>query len=140
MNNKANITSFKKGHRQSEISRQKMSDKKLGLPTWNKGKKLSKKHIENLVKSHLGKMIGENNPRWSGGNRLVRLEKLAGKKKPENCEICGAMGRICFDHNHETGKFRGWICHRCNVVLGFVKDNSELLKALSDYLAASQEA
>lgn len=136
MNNKANITSFVKGHKLVGNGIKSYWEK--GGKAWNKGKKLSKDHVENMSKSHLGKMTGENNPRWSGGNKLARLEKIAGRKKPELCEICGAMGRICFDHNHETGKFRGWICHRCNVVLGFVKDNSELLKSLSDYLA--QEA
>lgn len=135
---KANQTSFKKGHKQSEKSREKMRLAKLGKATWNKGKTLSDEHIENLKKSHIGKMTGENNPRWSGGNKLIRQEKIAGRKKPEQCEVCGSIGRICFDHNHTTGKFRGWICARCNIVLGLVKDNSELLKSLSEFL--TQEA
>lgn len=137
MNNKANKTSFKKGHRQSEESRKKMSLAKKGKPSWNKGKKLSKEHIEKLKKSHLGKMVGENNPRYSGGNKLKRQEKEAGRKKPEQCEVCGSLGRICFDHDHNTGSFRGWICARCNIVLGLVKDNKELLKSLERYLYES---
>lgn len=54
--------------------------------------------------------------------------------KPNKCEICHLTGKICLDHNHITGEFRGWICDRCNKVLGFVKDDKELLIKLSNYL------
>lgn len=82
---------------------------------------------------------GEKHPNWKGGGtqserRLKEREKLVGRKKPEQCEICGAISKIVFDHNHETGKFRGWICDRCNKILGFAKDSSELLQRLSVYL------
>jgi len=59
---------------------------------------------------------------------------MAGRKQPEQCEICGAFGKICFDHNHETGEFRGWICMRCNTALGLVKENTETLMALIKYI------
>lgn len=61
-------------------------------------------------------------------------EREAGRKRPECCELCGAMGMICFDHDHQTGKFRGWLCQRCNLVLGMVKDSTDLLGAMSSYL------
>ncbi len=61
-------------------------------------------------------------------------EMLAGRPKPSFCELCNLSGRICFDHDHETGKFRGWICHRCNVVLGLAVDNETLLKKMAIYL------
>lgn len=78
---------------------------------------------------------GEKHWKWDGlGTRLERLERIAGRKKSKECEICGAMDVICFDHCHITSKFRGWICRRCNTVLGFVKDNSELLISMSNYL------
>ena len=31
-------------------------------------------------------------------------------------------------------KFWGWICSRCNLALGLVKDNIETLKAMIEYL------
>ena len=86
------------------------------------------------------KVSGKKNGSYVHGlTRLQRLEKLAGRKKPEQCEICGIYEkelkqRLCFDHDHENGKFRGWICHRCNRVLGVIKDDSELLNKLSKYL------
>ncbi len=37
------------------------------------------------------------------------------------CELCGRLPkskRLHADHEHYTGQFRGWICYRCNSVLG----------------------
>jgi hypothetical protein len=39
-----------------------------------------------------------------------------------------------YDHNHETGEFRGWVCMYCNGALGLAGDNPELLRALATYL------
>jgi hypothetical protein len=124
---------FQKGYKPTEEHRRKLSER-------CKGEKLSEAHKKKISKSLKGRMPmnfgkGEKNPAWKGGiTVLQKLERKAGRKKPEQCEICGAMGKICFDHNHRTGKFRGWICHRCNVVLGFVKENTELLDSIIEYL------
>ena len=67
--------------------------------------------------------------------RVKLMEEQAGRPKPDNCEICGEKRLyIVFDHDHETGKFRGWICDRCNKALGLVDDNKEVLKSLIKYL------
>jgi len=52
----------------------------------------------------------------------------------EHCELCHAPGKICCDHNHASGKFRGWLCNRCNRVLGLLKDDPALLRRAADYL------
>lgn len=67
-------------------------------------------------------------------NRLKRLETQAGRIRPEYCEVCGKKGRICFDHCHKTGNFRGWICEHCNVLLGFAGDDIKRLELLINYL------
>lgn len=87
---------------------------------------------------------GKEHPVWKGGKQeaikrgalkdLKRFEKLAGRKKPEICDICENNTKICFDHDHKTGKFRGWLCNRCNLILGHAKDDKELLKSLIKYL------
>ena len=58
----------------------------------------------------------------------------AGRPRPELCEICDLPGKICFDHCHVTGKFRGWICHKCNLALGHAADNPDTLMKLAKYL------
>ena len=51
-----NIENGGKGeYRMTEEIKEKISNSLKGKPSWNKGKKLSAQHIENLKKSHMGK-------------------------------------------------------------------------------------
>lgn len=68
--------------------------------------------------------------------RSKRREQSAGRPKPDNCEICHRATKLNWDHCHATGKFRGWICFRCNAVLGLVEDSQEILSRLGSYLNA----
>jgi hypothetical protein len=53
------------------------------------------------------------------------------------CDICKCSlsyndSRI--DHNHDTGALRGLLCHHCNVMLGFAKDDIRVLQDAINYL------
>lgn len=55
------------------------------------------------------------------------LEQLA-EAFDGHCAICGiaeadCSRRLCMDHCHETGDFRGWLCDRCNTGLGKFRDD-----------------
>lgn len=60
------------------------------------------------------------------------------------CKICGLPetnpnGRggikpLSVDHNHATGKIRGLLCSKCNVMLGVALDNPDILIAGIKYL------
>jgi hypothetical protein len=56
---------------------------------------------------------------------------------PTHCELCAqppdARG-MCVDHDHKTGKFRGWLCQLCNSMLGMARDNPDLLLHGAVYL------
>ena len=54
----------------------------------------------------------------------------------ERCAICGGktVRLLAVDHNHETGQFRGLLCHNCNVGLGLFHDNVTLLLEAAAYL------
>ena len=61
------------------------------------------------------------------------------------CAICktntpGGRGQFHADHNHETSKPRGVLCHNCNVALGNFQDNLEILEAAIEYLKKYSEA
>ena len=72
--------------------------------------------------------------RWHT-KRLAGQERIAGRPRPDLCEVCGELNlRIVFDHCHAAGHFRGWICDRCNKVLGMVKDSDLILNQLVRYL------
>lgn len=66
--------------------------------------------------------------------RRARVEARAATPRPERCDICGEQARTVFDHCHATGKFRGWLCERCNLTLGKVEDSTELLAKMISYL------
>ena len=66
------------------------------------------------------------------------LVAMAGRPRPEVCEICGGppdpKRGMHYDHCHTTGAFRGWICRGCNLMLGNAKDDPALLRAGAAYL------
>jgi hypothetical protein len=41
---------------------------------------------------------------------------------------------MSWDHDHKTGKFRGWLCHSCNAALGLLKDDPERIAKLLNYI------
>ena len=55
---------------------------------------------------------------------------------PEICPICAQpIGlRPVLDHCHKTGKIRGWVCHPCNIGMGWFKDSPDSLRAAALYL------
>lgn len=70
---------------------------------------------------------------------LSKEEYLALFEKQGNkCAICGIEltkdVRPCVDHNHETNKVRGILCTRCNSLLGFARENIDILKGAIKYL------
>ncbi len=68
----------------------------------------------------------------------IKIRKKILKTKPHKipfeCPIChkrtiaGVTSKVVIDHDHKTGKIRGWICDSCNTGIGRFKDNVEILK------------
>ena len=58
-------------------------------------------------------------------------------KQNGKCAICGNLPNkrgLFVDHDHETGKIRGLLCHNCNIGLGMFYDNNILLQNATKYL------
>lgn len=59
---------------------------------------------------------------------------------PFKCPICEKItipdltSKVVLDHDHNTGKVRGWICDSCNTGIGRFKDDVTLLKKAIHYL------
>ena len=67
----------------------------------------------------------------------MEQELLVGEKRPEFCEACGdppGKKALAFDHCHQRGHFRGWLCVNCNRALGYVRDDVNRLRKLIAYL------
>ena len=102
--------------------------------------RLTEKDIDNKTAtcSNCGtvKMVNKGTWRCSEAIRAINRDSYNRLKpdRPDYCEVCGDEGKICWDHDHATGLFRGWLCNRCNRTLGFVYDNPEVLRKLAEYL------
>lgn len=44
--------------------------------------------------------------------------------------------RLCLDHNHETGAHRGWLCDNCNRSAGLLRESSDIILGLAEYVEA----
>lgn len=75
--------------------------------------------------------------------RAYMLKKRNGRQnRPESapCAICGDVvsGKsLHYDHDHQTGKFRGWLCGPCNAGIGMFRDNPTSLAQAISYLGGS---
>ena len=69
--------------------------------------------------------------------------KILWGKQNGACAICrrsegeGAISKMCIDHCHDTGKIRGLLCGSCNMGIGGLQHNPELLKRGVKYLLKS---
>jgi len=50
------------------------------------------------------------------------------------CEICGSTEDLVYDHNHDTGDFRGVLCRKHNSAIGLLGDSEELILKAYKYL------
>ena len=83
---------------------------------------------------------------WTEENReslktKFRMRRYGAKSippEPDKCEVCGSKPKdnrsLNFDHDHQSGEFRGWLCDKCNQALGLANDDPQLLRALARYL------
>lgn len=56
-------------------------------------------------------------------------------RKSGEREICKKYADpLCLDHDHETGRLRGWLCRQCNTGLGYFKDSVDFLHSAISYL------
>jgi hypothetical protein len=69
-------------------------------------------------------------------------EQKASRPRPMLCEVCNSPGDergIVFDHCHDNGHFRGWLCNRCNRVLGMCADDPTILRSLALYIEKDRQ-
>ena len=85
----------------------------------------------------------EKNPRmkdWKTNHQTLKRYGVNVEVYKENmmssscCEICSSKEELCYDHCHETMKFRGVLCRGCNRSLGQLGDNLEGIKKVIKYL------
>ena len=76
--------------------------------------------------------------------KLVRQLRKSAPPVPEVCDCCGNAPnpnafrhKLQLDHDHKTGKFRGWICDNCNVALSRAGDDLQGVVNLFNYISST---
>ena len=122
------ITEFyKRGGKQSPNSRKnhcKECDKKRVMDSYD-----PIKYQEQHLKRSYGLTLNEYN------------EML--EEQDHKCATCGTTdpggkhGKFMVDHDHKTGKVRGLLCKNCNIALGLVNDDTDLIQKMINYLSTN---
>jgi len=58
------------------------------------------------------------------------------------CVICGGDNdgeTLHIDHNHDTLQVRDMLCRSCNVVIGYMEEDPDRLRAVADYLEEHEQ-
>jgi hypothetical protein len=92
--------------------------------------------------SYTKKYISDAQRKFSYG---IGPEKFDSMRRSQNygCAICKILESeckksLCVDHDHKSGKVRGLLCNKCNLLLGKANDNIETLQSSIDYLKRSE--
>lgn len=99
----------------------------------NKKKSLSRKSepIKEAYRKRKQKLKADYNISVEEYNKLLMSQN-------GGCKICNKNNNgkkhFAVDHCHLTGVIRGLLCTNCNITLGLMKDNSQLLQNAINYL------
>ena len=63
---------------------------------------------------------------------LVKMAELQGGK----CAICFKKVKLVIDHSHSSGKVRGLLCSPCNLGIGCLNEDIEVIERAATYLRA----
>jgi len=121
-------------------------------PTWYVRSLAARKHRYHHDAAYRRRILSTQKARWTPKTiRARNLQKLYNisltefaailKEQGQKCAICRKLARRIknksrwyLDHDHLTGKNRGILCHRCNLVIGFAGDNISILEQAVKYL------
>ena len=109
-----------------------------------------KNHCKECDKKRVSASYWED-PSKSRNNDLKRLYGITLNEynqmlldQNHQCAVCGTTepggkhGKFMVDHCHTTGRVRGLLCKRCNIALGEVEDNTQVLQSMIEYLQISK--
>ena len=69
------------------------------------------------------------------GIKQVDYEMML-RYQQNKCAICNdeLNNKLLVDHNHKTEEIRGLLCNSCNALIGYAKENPDILNSAIDYL------
>ena len=72
--------------------------------------------------------------RYAQRYSVTLLEYKQNMSTSNVCQSCGSNHKLCYDHCHVSGKFRGILCNKCNLSIGNLGDNIEGVEQALSYL------
>jgi hypothetical protein len=132
---------------QELLTEQRREKYKKNPERWKFASRRYRKEHPDRVKEQLQRWH-EKNPDYGHRRHIAQWKqrqeervKELGRPKPTACECCGRkVKKICWDHDHKTGRGRGWICQSCNFALGHTGDDPVRLRQLLKYLERQRAA
>ena len=76
---------------------------------------------------------------------LAHIRRIVGAAPPIGtpCWACKEVPRdnkrLCCDHDHKTGRFRGWLCGKCNRSIGLMNESKENCIRIYEYLCNAED-
>lgn len=72
----------------------------------------------------------------------AEYEKLI-SSQGKNCAVClkpppSGKPFLMWDHDHKTGRLRGFLCSVCNLAVGLAEDSPSILKRMARYLSSGR--
>lgn len=103
-----------------------------------------KKRQANYYKKDGNKIIRERAWRYQGIDFTVEEYDYMLARQGGGCAICGKTKnksgrRLAVDHCHNTGRVRGILCNGCNVAIGKLNDDPDLVALALAYLRNTEE-
>lgn len=136
------------GHWKSQRDKRKRAERALPLRCHNCGVEFTGRRRRNPDGPAFCSRACKDKSSWTKGRlAAAALDRKYGLTREQvnamaarGCHICGTTewksrsGRPDVDHCHGTGRVRGVLCHRCNVGLGWFKDDPDWLRKAAAYL------
>lgn len=99
------------------------------------------------AKKYLASLSPERKEEIRKRQRQYRLKRQYSLSAEQFTDMFQRQGNACalckssttahhwaVDHNHKTGAVRAILCHNCNVGIGHLQDNPELLRSAANYI------
>src|ERR1039458_8838247 len=128
---KAHARAWKKEHYKNPVNRERSRARCAAYAKANREKLrlyYRNKYAENpeIARGYARKYRLVHPDYWQKYSQKYLGLPVPTRPMPEVCECCGGPpGKQALhnDHCHDTGKFRGWLCGKCNKAIGLLGDN-----------------